>query len=95
MKLKKDEIKCDECDGTGSILGEPNLNRRQYYTTCEKCRGEGKLDWIETITGKKGPYVLNEPGHVIFEHHVPDELTRILTSDYPRIIEEKNGNSEW
>lgn len=28
------------------------------FQPCPKCRGTGKLDWIENITGKKGVYYL-------------------------------------
>ena len=38
---------CDKCDGKGY------LERTISYTiTCNKCGGEGKLDWIEMVLGK-------------------------------------------
>ena len=50
--LNEGEIFCDKCNGTGykkdAILS--NLNFDIY---CNKCLGEGKLDWIENIVGKK------------------------------------------
>jgi hypothetical protein len=54
MKVKEYEYICDECDGLGLV-------KRKYEefefvtksTTCPKCLGAGKLDFIENITGKK------------------------------------------
>lgn len=54
------EIICPRCDGVGyrgeSRYTEPNGNLRSYPTNiCRKCNGEGKLDWIENVVGKKKP----------------------------------------
>jgi hypothetical protein len=54
MKIKDYEYICDRCDGLGLV-------KRKYEefevvtksTTCPKCLGDGKLDFIENITGKK------------------------------------------
>jgi len=62
MKLKEGEIKCPECDGTG-------IDKKQLF--CFKCYGDGKLDWIETVVGKKDPYVV---------------LPKILNGEYPKLI---------
>ena len=72
MELEKDEITCDGCDGEGGSYTDltVNSNRRQYFVPCEQCRGEGKLNWIENIVGKKGPFIINHPGPVIFEHQL-------------------------
>jgi hypothetical protein len=42
---------CDECNGEGFL----NTNPGHLYETCmcKKCQGEGKVDWIENIFGKK------------------------------------------
>ena len=48
LKLYKNEIICDKCNGKGvvnSLIGTGFL--------CPKCLGIRKLDWIENVTGKK------------------------------------------
>lgn len=47
-KLNPGDVVCDLCNGTG--IRPRHHHRRQ---TCRKCRGEGKFDWIENITGHK------------------------------------------
>ena len=42
-ELEKDE--CEVCAGLGYIQG--------IDTICPHCRGEGYVDWIEQITGKR------------------------------------------
>ena len=42
-ELEKDE--CEVCAGLGYIQG--------INTICPHCRGEGYVDWIEQITGKR------------------------------------------
>ena len=44
FKLKKGEAHCDRCAGSGVI---------EKFTVCPKCHGEGKLDWVEAVIGKK------------------------------------------
>ncbi|MGD2072670.1 MAG: hypothetical protein PVG65_04185 [Candidatus Thorarchaeota archaeon] len=43
------EVICDKCNGWGSLFTDDNNHSIQ----CNKCWGEGKLDWIEKATGKK------------------------------------------
>jgi len=43
------EFICEECNGTGRI----KLSNRPSFIACPKCKGLGKLDWIEYITGEK------------------------------------------
>lgn len=38
VELEQGEVICSSCSGVGS---------------CSKCHGDGKLDWIENILGKK------------------------------------------
>ena len=56
MKLKSDEIICSNCNGTGSTNNS---------FVCNKCLGDGTLDWIENIVGKKSRYI--KPGVYIKE----------------------------
>lgn len=58
-KLKKGEVKCDECSGCGSIVKVKttmvDLKHISYdmMSPCPKCKGDGKLDWVENVVGKK------------------------------------------
>jgi len=47
--IKLYEIKCPQCDGNGYD---------NKGSICNKCIGEGKLDWIENIVGKLRDYNL-------------------------------------
>jgi DnaJ-class molecular chaperone len=56
IELENGEVFCSKCKGRGLV---PNRGRRfpspmtaAKYLTCDKCFGDGKLDWIERITGK-------------------------------------------
>lgn len=45
------EFICDKCHGTGR--GRTSNGRRMVSIIyCPKCKGTGKLDWIEYITGE-------------------------------------------
>ena len=44
------EVLCPKCNG--SCVGEWE---QPAYSSCEKCWGSGKLDWIELATGKERP----------------------------------------
>jgi hypothetical protein len=47
MKMDKGYTVCDECNGIGFIAPYTFDS-----TFCRKCRGVGKLNWIENIFGK-------------------------------------------
>ena len=51
MDLKPGEVECDKCKGTRILYDFDNYDIGKY-NTCPKCKGEGKLDWIEVIVGK-------------------------------------------
>jgi RecJ-like exonuclease len=40
MILNESEVKCDQCNGEGTI---------QHGIICKKCWGEGKLDWVSNV----------------------------------------------
>jgi DnaJ-class molecular chaperone len=74
MKIKDYEYICDKCDGLGLV-------KRKYEefefvtksTTCPKCLGDGKLDFIENITGKKAKSFTIESNDRTFIHTDPTE----------------------
>jgi DnaJ-class molecular chaperone len=46
------EFICDRCYGTGRVrMTDPR--RYKFTVRCPKCKGVGKLDWIEHITGER------------------------------------------
>ena len=45
MNLNEGEIICPKCDGTGNTKGNE-------FRFCDKCFGEGKLDWVSNVMGK-------------------------------------------
>ena len=56
------EYICDKCNGTGNMKCfkpielyqfEKNMNMKSSdtYCICSKCKGKGKLNWIENILG--------------------------------------------
>lgn len=49
ITLNDGERFCPKCDGVGYVKGP----KRFTLLTCNICNGDGKLDWIEEVTGKK------------------------------------------
>jgi hypothetical protein len=48
------EIICDQCNGTGFSDPLPeNTNPFSFWEFCSKCRGVGKLNWIDRVFGKQ------------------------------------------
>jgi len=56
-QLREGEILCPECNGTG----ERKPLRKGGLSACKKCRGHGKLDWVEAVVGKNGCWYI-KPG---------------------------------
>jgi len=57
-ELKKHEVICEKCKGRGKISTPINPNHLYGYNysideECTKCCGDGKLDWIENVVGKR------------------------------------------
>jgi len=54
MMLEDHEVFCPKCKGTGK--GETwKSGEFEFTPECNHCLGEGKLDWLERIIGKKLP----------------------------------------
>ena len=49
------EILCNECGGRGSIPIKREEEFGGLTSRCQKCQGEGKLDWVSYIMGKPKP----------------------------------------
>ena len=50
INLKEGEAICPECNGIG---GGFSKKFEKLWLNCGKCGGDGKLDWVEMILGKK------------------------------------------
>lgn len=44
------EMICDKCGGEGAIIHN-KIEVMDYM--CPKCKGRGRVDWVENITGVK------------------------------------------
>lgn len=52
--VEEHEVVCDKCGGVGSVIAKYNHFRKNHTRKqCPKCKGTGKLDWLERIVGKK------------------------------------------
>jgi DnaJ-class molecular chaperone len=57
MKLMEGEYLCPKCKGSG--LYDNNYKPIESFFIayeCMYCKGEGTIDWITNIVGKKSPY---------------------------------------
>ena len=54
IELLPGEELCPKCDGEGEIL-PPDRDEHFGVQVCNKCWGDGKLDWIEMAMGKPMP----------------------------------------
>jgi DnaJ-class molecular chaperone len=57
--MKKGDVKCKKCNGKGEVdkpftfmNGGKHIEAHIPHV-CSKCLGDGHLDWVENITGKK------------------------------------------
>jgi len=57
LKLELGEVLCSKCKGETFIRYTEKRGNGFYpmKQICDKCKGHGKLDWIENITGIKKP----------------------------------------
>jgi DnaJ-class molecular chaperone len=43
---------CDRCGGVGTLIVKVSYYRGHKRGQCPKCKGTGRLDWVERIFGK-------------------------------------------
>lgn len=55
--LKEGEYFCKKCNGSGVVPRSNGYHKRNSTLVCDKCLGEGKLDWIEKAVGKRSPLI--------------------------------------
>ena len=53
IKLNDGEMFCPKCDGKGKLKQTGCYFTTNFVLTCDKCLGDGKIDWIEKATGKQ------------------------------------------
>ncbi len=53
MKIEPYEVICEDCGGLGLSARGTEFSYLSESVECPKCLGEGKLDFIENIVGKK------------------------------------------
>ena len=46
------EFICDKCGGVGTVIVKVSYYRGHKRGPCPKCKGTGRLDWVERIMGK-------------------------------------------
>ena len=57
--VEKGEELCTQCQGAGLYAPKQAYNKYGFPLTkkamlvCNKCLGEGKIDWVEKATGKR------------------------------------------
>lgn len=54
-ELEEDQLVCDKCNGTGCVPSE--FSPHELASICQKCQGDGWVDWISNITGKPPRYL--------------------------------------
>ena len=58
--LQIGEVICSQCNGKRRIkTDKPSwwvVRFKAVESLCPKCWGDGKMDWIENVIGKKRPY---------------------------------------
>lgn len=57
VTLEEGEYFCRKCSGSGVVPRSNASNKVVGNLICDKCLGEGKLDWIEKAVGKRQPLI--------------------------------------
>ncbi len=72
ITINEGEIRCSDCRGNGVISVKIGPGNRIRSSLCDKCQGEGKLDWVENIVGKKSDIVKMDSMDLVCEYNEPD-----------------------
>jgi hypothetical protein len=65
------EFICKACNGTGR--GHKLSNEK--WTWCIYCAGQGRLNWIENVVGKKYPFVAS--GTIRYNYNLVTDKSKI------------------
>ncbi len=89
IEIKPSEIICDKCNGIGNFGHTTEIIEYEIrgmvhripgaaeYELCPKCKGAGKLDWIEQVVGKN--CIMMKPG--VYTKEVDHSLRLRYDSD--------------
>ena len=54
ITLEEGERFCTKCDGKGKVpRNNTILGQTVILLVCNECLGDGKIDWVEEVVGKK------------------------------------------
>jgi RecJ-like exonuclease len=85
LHLEEWEMLCNKCNGSGD---DPFSNT--FTTTCPKCRGAGKVDWLENILGKKrilrGTFSYDDTAYMKIPNEIMDEMGKRIAEDIDKEI---------
>jgi len=99
--LEEGEVLCPQCIGTGKAGTVKEKGKPTYFTelgTCDKCWGDGKLDWVDLIMGKPSPYrtlkgdwtlELEEDLQMLYDVDLESNILDILAQDLAESIDEE------
>jgi len=72
MAYQIEKVVCNKCNGTKFVNRKNDLISNYFIQViCPKCNGEGTLDWIEQILGKKPTHtneILNKWADLVAEN---------------------------
>lgn len=65
IELSEGEEFCSKCDGKGVVPKEGKIFACKAILPliCSKCLGDGKIDWVEKVLGKKIKTEVNDLKH--------------------------------
>lgn len=99
--LEEGEILCPQCIGTGKAGTVKEKGKQIYFTelgTCDKCWGDGKLDWVDLIMGKPNPrrtlkgdwtLELEEDMECLYDVNLETEIIDALAQELAESIDEE------
>mgnify|MGYP002628953280 CR=1 FL=1 len=83
MEIEPGEVICDKCNGTGETIrlfmfNYSGMNEHgERKDMCPKCKGDGKLDWIDNVLGKKPVFKFkmhHQWGVRLMDHHIGSSI---------------------
>ena len=89
-----EEYICDKCNGTGKIFDTLDKSGSVPWTTCPKCDGEKKLNWLEMIFGKQNRHwTVNWNLHSKFSSKLESEVIEKLGKEISLSIDKEVMNN--
>ena len=57
IEIEEGEELCPKCKGKGRVNVPSVVKFYNVTLCCDKCLGDGKIDWLEKVTGKKPRHI--------------------------------------